>query len=443
MPGKCRNTQPEGRAMDPRQIEQIILSQPVPAMLPSGEDWVMPGYDGLSIANLPATVAALFGTELPGALPALASELWNDWLPGLQRLVLVVLDALGYRMLQRMQAAGEGQVFTELAGAGRMIPLTSVFPSTTDAALVSLRTGVPPAAHGWLAYEMYLREWGVAANAILLCPVWTRHGGLLVDWGLDPETMVPVATLAGALAATGVHNGAVLSRHLKNSAFTTMLYRDVPEVRGHIHASDLWVQLRHLLADTRGQQAFITAYWGGLDTLAHAYGPDTDLWEAEFRSVSHLLAREFLAALPAQDRDGTLLLVTADHGQVFVPREHILTANEDPKLRQHLLVPITGESRAAFVYPRPGRADLIRSYLADSFPGWFATVASAEALAAGLLGKPIAEETVARTGELLVLARGDHALQRAEPEVPLLGRHGGLTQDEMLVPFIGARLEAL
>jgi hypothetical protein len=429
--------------MDATQTEQIILGQPLPALLPPGEGWVMPRYDGLSIANLPATVAALLGADLPGALPPLPEELWRDWLPGLRRVVLVVLDALGYRMLRRMQAAGEGRAFSDLAEAGCMVPLTSVFPSTTDAALISLRTGVPPATHGWLAYEMYLREWGVAANAILLCPVWTRRGGLLVDWGLDPDTMVPVPTLAGALAGVGIHNGAVLSAYIKDSGFTRMLYRDVSEIRSHIHGSDLWVQLRHLLAETRGRRAFLSAYWSGLDTLAHAYGPDTDAWEAEFHSVSYLMAREFLGSLPAADREGTLLLLTADHGQIHVPAEHILTVSDDPELRRHLLVPITGESRAAFIYPRPGRAGAIRSYLTGSFPGWFTILDSAAALEAGLLGQPIAEETVARAGELLVLPHADYALQRAVPGVPLVGRHGGLSQDEMLVPLIGTRLEAL
>jgi predicted AlkP superfamily pyrophosphatase or phosphodiesterase len=159
--------------------------------------------------------------------------------------------------------------------------------------------------------------------------------------------------------------------------------------------------------------------------------------------VDHLLARQFLGALPSEDREGTLLLVTADHGQIHVPPERILTANEDPELSQHLMVPIVGESRAAFVYPRPGRAQAIRSYLESEFPGWFVVLDSVEGLEAGLMGKPITDETHARAGELLVLPRGNHALQRAMPAVPLLGRHGGLTHDEMLVPLIGARLDAV
>jgi hypothetical protein len=437
--------------MDATKIEQTLLSRQLPELLPPTEGWVLPHYDGLSIANLPATIAALLGgallsppgTNPLGALPPLPTELWADWADGLRRVVLVILDALGYRKLQEMWAAGEGQPFAGLAEAGRLVPLTSVFPSTTDAALVSLGTGRPPAEHGWLAYEMYLRELGIAANAILLCPVWTRQSDLFLRWGLEPETLVSGPTLAQHLAQEGILSRAVLHTFYQNSGFSKMLYRGFAEMRGHRHASDLWTHLRHLLAETRGQRTLLTAYWSGLDTLAHAYGPDTELLEAEFRTVSHLLGQEFLARLPTEDREGTLLLLTADHGQIRVPSEQILIASEDPELSRHLLVPIVGESRAAFVYPRPGRAGAVREYLDKAFPGWFVVLDSAGALEAGLMGRPIADETYARAGELLVLPRGNHALQRAPLQVPLVGRHGGLTQDEMLVPLIGTRLEAL
>jgi hypothetical protein len=429
--------------VDTKEIEQTILSLSLPSLLPSDQDWVMPHYDGLSIANLPATVAALLGEDLPGALPSLPHELWADWAPGLRRVVLIVLDALGLRMLQDMWRRGEGQAFSCLAEAGSLVPLTSIFPSTTDAALISLSTGRPPAEHGWLAYTMYLREMGLAANAILLCPIWTQQLDLLVEWGLDAETLVTVPTLASRMAAAGIPTASVLSTAYEKSTFTQMLYRGVSEIRGHRHASDLWVHLRHLMANTRDRRALLTAYWSGLDTLGHVYGHDTDLWEAEFRTVNHLLAREFLDSVPTEDREGTLLLITADHGQIRVPSPHILSASQDPELSRHLLVPIVGESRAAFVYPRPGRAEAVRDHLARAFPGWFAVLDSAQALEVGLMGKPIADESYARAGELLVLPRGDRALQHAQPSAKLLGRHGGLTAEEMLVPLIGARLEAL
>ncbi len=429
--------------MDAQLIEQTLTSQQMPDLLPPDEGWVLPHYDSLSIANLAATVAALFDSDLPRALPALPRELWADWLPGLRRIVLVILDALGYRMLQRMWAAGEGQPFHDLSEAGRLIPLTSVFPSTTDAALVSVSTGRPPAEHGWLAYNLYLRELGIAANAIVLSPIWTRNTDQLVEWGLDPASLIPVPNLAERLAATGIRCGGVYHAGFHGTGFSRMLYKGVAEQRPHILPSDLWVHLRHLLAQTRGSRAFLTAYWSGIDTLAHAYGPRSDLCDAEFHTVSHLLSRQFLDSLPAEDREGTLLLVTADHGQIEIAPEQILTADQDPALSQHLMVPIMGESRSAFVYPRPGRAAAIRDYLAAGFPDWFVVLDSVEALEAGLMGQPVADETYARAGELLVLPRGARALERTRPSMPSVGRHGGLTPDEMLVPLIGARLEAL
>ncbi|MGD9315276.1 MAG: hypothetical protein PVG56_00465, partial [Anaerolineae bacterium] len=81
--------------MKPRDVEGILLSRQLDDLLPSDEGWILPHYDGLSIANIPATIAALMDGDLPDALPTLPNDLWADWRPGLRRIVLVVLDALG------------------------------------------------------------------------------------------------------------------------------------------------------------------------------------------------------------------------------------------------------------------------------------------------------------------------------------------------------------
>jgi predicted AlkP superfamily pyrophosphatase or phosphodiesterase len=429
--------------MNAEQIERLLLAPTLPEPLPAGQGWLLPHYEGLSIANLPATVAALLGSDLPGALPPLAKEIWDAWAPGLQRVVLIILDALGYRILQDRWAAGEGQPFHDLAQAGFLTPLTSIFPSTTAAALVSLRTGRPPAEHGWLAYYLYLRELGVAANAITLSPYRGGSGDELLDWGLDPETMVAVPSLAEHLATAGIGTRAVLAAHFRNSGFTKMLYRGVAEIRPHLQASDFWGQLGRVVSETRGERAFITGYWGGFDGAAHAYGPQDNLSQAEFRTVSHLLREEFLDRLSVKDREGTLLLLTADHGQIEIPPEQAISVADHPLLQQSLLVPVMGESRAAFLYPRPGQAEAITAYLEQQFEDTFTVLRSADALAAGLFGQPVSDEARARAGELLVLPHGNHALQQNKPKVPLVGRHGGLTDQEMLVPLIGARPEAL
>ena len=75
--------------MDAPHIERLLTERQMPHLLPGAEGWVLPHYEGLSIANLPATIAALLSTNLPGALPALPEEIWSEWLPGLRRVGLV------------------------------------------------------------------------------------------------------------------------------------------------------------------------------------------------------------------------------------------------------------------------------------------------------------------------------------------------------------------
>lgn len=428
--------------MDAEEVERTLLSQKAPGLLPPDEGWVVPHYGGLSIANLPATIAALFGVEAEGLLSPLPRQLWADWAPGIRRIALIALDGLGYRRLQASWTRAEPRSLSRLVSSGRLIPLTSVFPSTTAAALVSLYTGCSPAEHGWLAWEMYLREMGVAAVSLLLTPIWSKQRDLLVEWGLRIESLIHVAPLAQRLAEARVEMSALVDRSLDKSGFSQMLYRKVAHVHPHDGAADLAVHLREWLVDTQGQRAMLTAYWPGLDSMGHTYGPEGDHWDAELRLLDYLLDQEVLGRLPEGAREGALLLITADHGQIHVPASGTLTAGDDAELSQHLLVPPMGEARAAFLYPRPGRKEIIRHYLEDCYEGWFVVLDSAQALEAGLMGRPVADESYARAGELLVLPRGDRALQRRQPTRPMQGRHGGLTEQEMLVPLIGIRLDA-
>jgi hypothetical protein len=45
-----------------------------------------------------------------------------------------------------------------------------------------------------------------------------------------------------------------------------------------------------------------------------------------------------------------------------------------------------------------------------------------------------------RLGDVIALARGDSYLWWANKDNPLIGRHGGLSPEEMLVPLLAVRL---
>ncbi len=186
------------------------------------------------------------------------------------------------------------------------------------------------------------------------------------------------------------------------------------------------------------------AYWGGADSVGHTQGPDTENWLAEVRSIAHALEHEFLRRLAPAARDGTLLLITADHGQITAPPAIATLLGQHSGLADLLALPPAGEARAAYLFPRDGRHEQVIAYFAERLAGRFTLADSAAALEAGLFGPGVpATETPFRIGDLVAIAHGPHSLNRGTQPPTLVGRHGGLTPDETLVPFLGARLEAL
>ncbi len=408
-------------------------------------EFVWPRYEGLSVGNLPAAIAGLWGAELPdGLLPPLRADLLAGLTNGVERVVLVLVDALGWERLQAALTRDPALSFHRLAAQGRLIPLTSVFPSTTNNVLTTLWTGASPVQHGLLAFTLYLREWAMAVEAITFSPTAHRWGGDLVHWGLEPERFVPVPGLAQVLAAQGVSTRVVIQESLTRSALSRLLYRGAQSVRGHVSASDFWSGLRYELQQHRGERLFLHGYWGTLDTLSHRFGPYDDAADVEVQTLACLLETAFLRGLTPADRRGTLLLLTADHGQVALSPTRALRLDQQPLLREALLLPPLGEFRAAFLHCRAGQFKRVRDYLAEQWAEAFTVLTRGELLRSGLLGPgdPYAEVPF-RLGDLIAIARErSYVSPDYYAPVQMAGSHGSLTAAEMLVPLLAVRLDA-
>jgi len=424
------------------QTEHTLRTHRLPGLeeyLP--DEFILPYYDGYSIANLPATVAALLGVGLADGAPPLPAHLWADMATGVQCVVMIILDAVGYLHLQRILVE-EDSALRRLAQAGRLVPLTSVFPSTTMAALTTLWTGHTPLGHGFLGTKLLLSEQGLLANMIGLAPTAHKQPGQLLDWGWEPEKFVTVPSLAQQLTAGGVQTVAHTHLPFIGGGLSRIFLRGMESVRGHVSFSDMWINLRHTLLQQSGEPLFVGGYWGGTDTVAHVYGPESEPFRAAMRHLARSMEEDFLAPLPAAAREGTLLIITADHGQTTTPPGRAVHLSDHPALRQTLLLPPAAEPRAAYLYTCPGQAESLRAYVAEHLADRFLLLPMEQALAAGLFGPEEATpELRARLGDLLLLARNDSRIVVEEKPVPFHGHHGSLTPEEMLVPLLMVRLD--
>ncbi len=104
----------------------------------------------------------------------------------------------------------------------------------------------------------------------------------------------------------------------------------------------------------------------------------------------------------------------------------------------------TCENRLAFLYIKPGRIQDVRRYFDSVWPGEFILLDPDDALQSGLFGEGTIKTTTRdRLGDLIVVAKGDAYLWWAKKPNPMAGRHGGLSRDEMLVPFFALPLRNL
>jgi len=206
-------------------------------------------------------------------------------------------------------------------------------------------------------------------------------------------------------------------------------------------APDLWISVRELAERRLECPRLIWVYYGGVDGLSHRYGPDSEQAEAEFTSFIHALLDNFVRRLSLETRRQTLLLLLTDHGQIKTQVDPNFELRNHPSLVHRLHMLPTGENRLAYLYPRPGQVKAIFEYFEQTWPQAFSLMASGQALKAGLFGPGTpAKVTPERLGDLIAISHGDAYLWWASKANPLVGRHGGLSAEEMLVPLMAVRL---
>ncbi len=406
-----------------------------------GDEFQYPHYAGGSILNLPATLCRLFDapeTGAPALLPEIAGPLTNDLGAGIRRVVLVLMDAMAFHRFQRWRESGAVPLWNTLLKGGLLTPLTSIVPSTTSAALPTLWSGISPAQHAMVGYELWLKEYGVVANMIQQSPF--NVPGKLEKAGFKPEEALPGPTLGQHLARHGVQTYAFQHYTIANSGLSRVFLRDV-KVRSFGSAVELAVNLRHLIESKPAERQLIGVYWGHVDRLSHVYGPDDERPQAEFAHFSAAFSALFAGKLSPQTRKDTLLLLVADHGQITTPKNDFYDLKSHPSLARRLPILPTGENRLINFYIRPGQTEAVREYLERTFMGQFTLVDPLYALRSGLFGPGEPHPALRdRLGDVLAIPRGNTYLWWAAKENPIIGRHGGLSPEEMLVPFLAARL---
>jgi hypothetical protein len=403
----------------------------------------VPRYEGRSIVNLAVSVHRAGGGR-PGGGPALSPPLADDLDPFGGRphpgtVVVFLVDALGWSAFRSWTRAGG----TAARSWGRhAAPITTVFPSTTTAALVSLSTGVPPGRHGLIGYRQYLPRFGVVGDMLNMTPVGSGHRDLLIGPGWTPSAL----TAAPTLFRRGLRTTAITRDIFEGSGFTRLLY-DGAEFVGYATATHLVHQLASVLARPKPPRV-VFLYWAELDTILHLVGPDPRRFAMELDRIVDLLART-TAELPPSVARSVTVAVTGDHGQVRADPARSISIDREPRVVKEMVRPLAGDRRAGFFAARAGRVEALTTALRRRLAPGTPVVSREVAAGAGVFGPPpFHPEFDERIGDLIAFVRSPESLTYLAPGAPppkrfLLGAHGGVEADELVVPLVAGTLEEL
>ncbi len=401
--------------------------------------FVMPDYDGRGLLNVPATVLDVLGArESPDAPPLV--DLDSALREGVRQVVVILADGLGWWQLEMFCDRGDTPFLAELRERARrreqaqLVEATTVFPSTTAAAITTLNTGRTPLEHGNIAYFIWLEEFAQVTAMLRWGPAITRRGSYFDDPAVDPRRHVQVPSIHARLRDRGIPAHVIEPELFRAEAMTRMHAAEANFV-GYVMPSSMGVRLRTLLADAP-RPSYLYAYWAGIDTVSHLHGPRSEEAAME-AALFDLDLRRALGDRPAGD---TLVLLTADHGHATTDPDKMLDIVGDEELRRLLRNPPAGEPRLVFLHT--DKPDQVCEHIDSRWPGLATLLRRDELIDAGLFGRGDPTMARRRIGEVVVLLDGDRAASIVKVEGQTIrhrGSHGGMTADEMRIPILAWR----
>ena len=411
-------------------------------------EFLYPFYDKYCLSNVPGLILSLFGVKPRRALPDWAIKA-NLEIENVDKVVLILLDGLSYN---RWPLGRESPFFTLLIKEGVVFPITSVFPSTTTAALTTVNTGLTPQEHALLEWYMYFEELDEVVATILFSPLGEKYPDRLMEVGVSPNMLFGGRTLYQKLRGEGIVSFSFLSSLYASGVYSRRLHRG-SELIPFINFSDLVVALRKML-EKASDPAFFYVYWDAIDAMEHRYGPGGEEQDLELSALSFLLRTELLSKVKRRVAKETLLLVTSDHGQVKVDPQGTVYLNRYRRVLRNLKkgrrgepIPPTGSSRDVYLHVEPDKLEETLELLSKKLRGKAKVVKTFEALRSGLFGiGKVNKKFYSRAGDLLILPLNGRTVWYKYPKqkkAEFRGHHGGLSEEEMLIPFGAVTLSSL
>lgn len=401
-------------------------------------NFIYPNYGRYSIAEIVPSLLRRFGVishRLGFPEGTMVPRKSSD-----EKVLMFMADGLGFDHFTEHQ---ELDFFHKLSSRGQVYPITSVFPSTTPAALTTIHTGLTPQEHGLPEWTVYFEEVDKIIQTLpFTYEPWHKRDSVM-DIGGIPEMLYEGDTIYERLRVAGIQSYFFNYYEYIEGAYTRMTSKGAHMI-GYHNGTDLFNKLKETIEATPGP-AYFFVYWPEIDKVEHFFGPKSPEHIKQLQDFSFLVSR-FFENLDLDRCGETLVLLTADHGQTDIAGERIIYLNQYLPVQEsysrsskgNVILP-SGSPHDVFLAISPDKLAETKSFLSQELSGRALVLTIDEALHQGIFGlNDPSVKFLRRVGNLLILPyEGSHVWYKfkADDGYSLRGMHGGLSEKEMLVPF--------
>ena len=278
---------------------------------------ILPNYKHCILNTITSILKYYHVPTEHGSLPTLDDILKNRY----KNIVFIILDGMGEHILEKASPNGYFK-------SKDIDCLTSVYPSTTTAALTTYYSGKPPYETGWIAWSQYFKEYGRAID--MFSHRQSLNGNEIKNPKKDVfKEIVNYQTVFERIeeASPQIKAYGIMPTYADKKSKRSIRADSIEEIISNIE----------LLCENP-KEKFVLAYCDNPDGLLHKYGTDS-------KEVKDFIAKaeNQLQKMCEKLSEDTLVIISADHGHKNIEKSY--TMLDYPEIQECLIMPESLESR--------------------------------------------------------------------------------------------------
>lgn len=282
------------------------------------KDIVMPNYEHCVLGTI-SSILKYYNVDTKHKSSEKLDAILNE--KKYKNVIFLILDGLGEHILNPISPNG-------YLKKNQIDLVTSVYPSTTTAALTCYYSGKPPYETGWIAWSQYFKEYGRALD------MFSRNESYLREPLKNPlmdvyKEVIDYESIFYQIekASSDVKAFEIEPEYAVRRALRSYKANNIDE---------LIINIKDLC--NTPDRKFILAYSDNPDSLLHKYGTTSEEvknFVIDTENKIQKMCEEF--------DDDTLLIISADHGHKDI--ENSYTLLDYPEIQECLIMPPSLESR--------------------------------------------------------------------------------------------------